>query len=269
MKLNPTNTTFICPRNDAESATIIEILRKSGFEVRISKQQTWFCPLDNEPDETFENLKEIVVIVEMPGLESEARLAEKHEVIIVDHHGYPSLGLNRENSRSSIEQVAELIGYELSDFEKGVSINDQEYIYGLIKNDYSEEVIKKIRALDLKMQGYTEEQFQINMEDQQKPVFHGPDIYHYETRIPKYSYLIDLHVIKQKGRFSNVVITGKSDEKKKKLIFFSGSMDKIKKLKELGGYSKQSNEQYGLWGGYEDGEEKVNLDEALNIILHK
>ncbi len=267
--INKKDTTIICPCNDAESATVIGILRRQGFDVRISKQKTWFCPLDKEPDETFDGLKTTVVIMEMPGLETEKRLSEKHKVIIVDHHGYPSLGINRENSKSSIEQIADLIGYELDNFESGVSINDQEYIYGLVKNDYSENEIKKIRALDLKMQGYTDEEFRINQEDQQNPTFYEPDIYHYETRIPKYSFLIDLHVIQQKGRFTNIVITGFADEKKKQLIFFSGSMDKINELKKLGGYSKQSNGQYGLWGGYEDGLEKVDLKRAMEIILSK
>jgi len=30
-------------------------------------------------------------------------------------------------------------------------------------------------------------------------------------------------------------------------------MEKIKRLKELGGYFRKSNEEYGLWGGDEDG----------------
>lgn len=267
--INLNNTSFICPRNDAESATIIDVLKRHNFDVRISRQKTWFCPLDKEPNETFDNLKENVVIVELPGLKSEEKLAKSHKVIIVDHHGYPSLGINRENPKSSIEQIADLIGYELDHFERGVSINDQEYIYGLVKNSYSEDEIKKIRALDLRMQGYTEEEFRINKEDQQNPTFYAPDIYHYETRIPKYSFLIDLHVIQQKGRFTNIVITGFADEKKKQLIFFSGSMDRINELKKLGGYSKQSNEQYGLWGGYENGLEKVDLKRAMEIILSK
>lgn len=268
-KLDSKNTTFICPRNDAESATIIDILKKQNFDVRISKQKTWFCPLEKEPDKTFDDLKDTIVIVEMPSLKAEKRLSEYHSLIIVDHHGYPSLGINRENSRSSIEQVAELIGYELNHFEKGISINDQEYIYGLIKNDYSEEEIKEIRELDLQMQGYTAEQFRINLEDQQNPIFFKPDIYHYKSRIPKFSFLIDLHVIQQKGKFTNIVITGFADERKKQFIFLSGSFEKINKLKELGGYSKLSNNQYGLWGGYEDGEEMVDLDLAMKIILHE
>lgn len=269
MNINKFNSTFVCPHNDAESATIINILKRHNFDVRISKQTTWFSPLDKEPDETFYNLKENVVIVEMPGLQSEERLADKHKVIIVDHHGYPSLGINRENPKSSIEQVAELIGYELDYFERGVSINDQEYIYGLAKNGYGEDDIKKIRELDLKMQGYTDEQFRINLEDQQKGTFYAPDVYHYKSRINKYSFLIDLHVIEQKGKFTNILITGFADEMKKHLIFFSGTMEKIDKLKELGGYSKKSNDEYGLWGGYEDGLEKVDLDKAVRIILNK
>jgi hypothetical protein len=232
----------------------------------VARQEGWFCPLENEPEGTFENLKKNVVIVEMPGLESEEKLRRKHRVIIVDHHGYPSLGIERENVKSSIEQVAELIGYKLSRFELGIAINDQEYIYGLIEKGYSEEEIKEIRGLDLKMQGYKEEEFKINQEDQQNPLLDGPSIYHYQTRIPKFSFLIDLHVLKQAGNFTNVLVTGWADEKRGKLIFFSGEMKKIDKLKKLGGYSKKSNQKYGLWGGYERGDEKVDLEKAMRGI---
>lgn len=269
MKLSPLSITFICPYNDAESATIVDILRKNNFDVRISKQESWFCPLGKEPEGTFEVLKENIVIVEMPGVEREEELARNHRVIIVDHHGYPSLGLNRENSKSSLEQVAELIEYELNRWEKGISINDQEYIYGLVKNGYSEAEIREIRALDLEMQGYSPEEFRINEEDQRDFNFYEPDIYHYRSRLAKYSFLIDLHVIKQRGLFSNVVVTGVADEKRGEFIFFSGDMAKIGELKKLGGYSKQSNEEYGLWGGYERGKERVDLGRAMRIIIGK
>jgi len=102
-KIDFKTTNFIYPHKDAESATIIDILKRHNFDVHIPKQTTWFYPLDKEPQETFSNLKENVVIVEMPGLESEQRLAKKYNVIIVDHHCNLPLGINRENTKSSIE----------------------------------------------------------------------------------------------------------------------------------------------------------------------
>lgn len=267
MNLSSNNTTIICPHNDAESITILEIAKHFFQDVRISQQSTWFCPLDMEPESTFIGLKENVVIIEMPSLSKEELLIQKgHNLIIIDHHGYPSLGISRESNTSSIEQFAQLIGYTLSHWERGISINDQLYIYGLIAHGYTEEEIRKIRELDLKCQGYTESDFKNALED----IHNGKKINStttlYQTSGLKYTYLIDLHILGQKGKFSNVVIFGETGDTRGKLIFFSGELKTIDALKTLGGYSKSSNNEYGLWGGYENGKEKVDLREALRII---
>lgn len=267
MTLSSENTTIICPKNDAESFTILEIAKNIFTDVRVSQQTTWFCPLDMEPANTFEMLKENVIIIEMPSLEKENLLKDKgHNLIIIDHHGYPSLGISRESNISSIEEFSELVGHTLTRWERGISINDQLYIYGLIANGYTKEEIKQIRELDLQCQGYTESDFKNALSD----ITHGEEINPtttlYHTSGLKYTYLIDLHILKQNGNFSNVVILGETGDTRGKLIFFSGELQKINALKKLGGYSKISNNIYGLWGGYEYGKEKVDLNEALRII---
>lgn len=267
MNINPDNTTFICPINDAESFTIHKILIDLGYDVKVSQQGTWFSPLDKEPESTFNDLKQNIVIIEMPGPEKEKQLSKKHNVIIIDHHSYPSyFGIERENKKSSIEQVANLINYELNRDEIAVSINDQKYIYGLIDEGFSEEEIQKVRKLDLKSQGYTEKELSISENDLKSCKILPNGTFQYESSIPKYSYLIDLHVMKQKGKFSNVVVLGDSDLEKKRFIFFSGTVKIIKQLLELGGYSKIGTEDYGLWGGYKEGKEKVDINKAMKII---
>src|SRR5262245_61304867 len=98
--------TVICPNNDAESRTIIDVCRKLGVDVRIS-QQPWGATLDQEPEANLQDLKVTVIVVEMPSLQKESELEKSgHKVVIVDHHSYPGLNLDRSKPVSSLEQVA-------------------------------------------------------------------------------------------------------------------------------------------------------------------
>ena len=58
MNIDIKNTSIICPKNDGESYTIANIALSKNYNLRISYQKTWFCPLNKEPDQTFQNLKE-------------------------------------------------------------------------------------------------------------------------------------------------------------------------------------------------------------------
>ena len=125
------DVTVVCPNNDAESRTIIDVCGRLGVDTRIS-QQPWGATLDQEPETNLRGLKRIVIAVEMPSVEKESKLEQAgHQVVIVDHHSYPKLNLDRRKPVSSLEQVAEHLGYHLTRWEMGVAINDREYIFGL------------------------------------------------------------------------------------------------------------------------------------------
>lgn len=144
---------LITPCNDGESKAIVEICKSLGLDVRISKQ-AWGATLDREPAGNLQGLRKKVVIVEMPSLNAEKMLEEiGHEVLVVDHHYYPKIGLDRRKPDSSLEQVARLLGYKLSRKEKGIAINDRDYIFGLLDAGYTIPEIKEIRRLDLAAQG--------------------------------------------------------------------------------------------------------------------
>lgn len=267
MTITTQNTTIICPKNDGESYTIVNIALSQGFDVRISSQRTWFCPLDKESDVTFENLKKHVVIIEMPSPKREKELEQKgHTVHVIDHHDYPSFHINRENKKSSLEQFADMIGYQLNRKEKGIAINDQLYIYGLFQHNYSVEEINEIRRFDLQCQGYTKEQLDQSIEDVNTKEKIAPNTFAYTSRIQKFTYLCDLHVMQHHGVFSNILISGNTLDERGEYMFFSGAMGIIDQLKTLGGYSKKSNDEYGLWGGYQYGVEKVPFAKALSVI---
>ena len=91
------NTTLICPNNDLESQTIINIAMKLGMDVRVS-EQVWGAGLGLEPPEVFQNLKVNLIVVEMPDPDREDMLRKIGcNVIRIDHHTYVPKGqhLNR------------------------------------------------------------------------------------------------------------------------------------------------------------------------------
>lgn len=144
----------IVPRNDLESETIFSISKKLGIDTRESKQR-WGARLENETESTFRDLRENVIIIEIPGREKEMELERLgHNVIPIDHHEYHNL--DRSSPKSSLEQFAQLVDYSLERNEQLVSINDQDYIWGLISFGASYDEITRIRDEDLKCQGITE-----------------------------------------------------------------------------------------------------------------
>lgn len=157
------DASLIVPKNDLESARIIEIARKYGMDVRVSKQP-WGARLEKEPQPTFEDLKETVIIVEIPGPAKEKELIEAgHNLIIIDHHDYGSL--NRSSEKSSLEQFAELIGHELTREEKLIAANDKSHVLGMITEGAKLDEIRRIRELDIKAQGYSDEEIELLSND--------------------------------------------------------------------------------------------------------
>jgi hypothetical protein len=172
--LNLNEITVISPYNDGESRTIVAICHRLCVDVRISNQP-WGARLHLEPPENLERLKPVVAVVEMPSSEYEDLLRSRgHELHIIDHHHYPALQLDRRQPASSLEQTAELLGYELNRREKGIAINDRDYIFGLIDAGYSQDEILEIRQFDLEAQGVSPEKFeQVREAVRNAPVTNG------------------------------------------------------------------------------------------------
>jgi len=100
------NTTLICPKNDLESQAIVNIAMKLGMDVRAS-EQGWGARLGMEPNEVFQNLKENLIVVEMPDPDREEMLRKIGcNVIWIDHHTYLHKGkrLDRSHGLSRLEQ---------------------------------------------------------------------------------------------------------------------------------------------------------------------
>ncbi len=89
---------------------------------------------------------------------------DSNGAINVDHHTYGED--DRSNPKSSLEQVAEILGVELTLDEQFVSANDKGYIPAMEKlgaelrlsAEDLQEIISNIRMRDREMQGVTPEQ---------------------------------------------------------------------------------------------------------------
>ncbi|BCL60483.1 hypothetical protein DGMP_11760 [Desulfomarina profundi] len=149
----------ICPENDLESHTILKLAEELGLDVRKS-HQPWGARLETEPEETFQDLKTTVIIVEIPGPEKEEQLRrEGHTIIIVDHHQYDDL--DRTHPLSSLEQFTEHLNIRFSDPQhsemKYIAANDRDFLYGLLEAGADYETMCEIRRRERELTGVAPE----------------------------------------------------------------------------------------------------------------
>lgn len=211
---NLSNVSLICPSNDLESKTILQIARRLGMDVRVSCQ-SWGARLENEPAENLEGLKGEVWIVEIPGPQIEDQLKlEGKKVTVIDHHFYK--GMDRFKEKSSLEQFAEMCDYQLSEEAMGYSVNDRAYIWGLAEVCDSFSQMRDIRRKDLLAQGWTEEDFKNNeteyeeMKGRISQECTTPDsIFVHETSLQRASHLVDLFHMPDEANFDRYKRGGK------------------------------------------------------------
>lgn len=142
---------LICPRNDLESATILELAVNYGLDVRESKQKHGGT-LGKEPAENLENLKPQVIIIELPDELAEKKLEVKGlEVIIIDHHNYQNV--ERWQKKSSLEQFCELIDHTMTLDQRAVAVNDRDFIPGLFDFGFTFEKMSAIRRQEREITG--------------------------------------------------------------------------------------------------------------------
>lgn len=233
----------ISPNNDGESRTIVDIVGRLRIDLRVSKQP-WGATLDSEPVENLRDLKPSVAVVEMPSLEAEQQLRNNgHDVILIDHHFYPKLHLDRRKPQASLEQIADLLEYELNRWEKGVAINDRSYIFGLIDAGYSTDEILEIRRWDLQAQGIPEEDIDaIRRAIARAPVQNGITIL--RTEIANAAFAQDFLVLQDPAVVRDLlVLTGNPIRKAQ----FYGDPKKVKALEAIGEWTGGSGRSK-FWG---------------------
>lgn len=259
------NRLWISPNNDLEAKTIIELLQRNGEELLITGQ-AWGASwekLEEELKLKIEKAKEEGKSIYGIELQGDAEGA-----INVDHHIYGED--DRSNPKSSIEQVADILGVELSLDEQFVSANDKGYIPEMeklgaelgINQEDLKEIIANIRMRDRQMQGVTleqEEQAQEAVEKlgdlTEKRDYISMDLPHSKT-----STVTD----RLYGKYDNLLVTSADGETN-----FFGKTEIIKMLNEKfpGGWSGgQLDKGSGFWGGYAD---QQAIKETIGKIFTK
>ena len=267
MKIRKKDITLICPCNDGESKTIIDIAKKLRIDTRISKQE-WGARIDKEPKSNLKNLKKIIIIVEMPSPKLENQLKkEGHIVKIIDHHKYGKL--DRTNKSSSLEQFADFIDFKLSRFQKGIAFNDRGYIYLLKEKKYSIKEIKKIRKFDLKTQMKSQNlNFQkikkISVKAKKEAILKN-NILIVNLPIIYNMYFMDLIRLENINKKQNLLTISKVNGKIR-LIQFFGKPLLVKKLhRKFGGFMGGDLNVEGFWGI----KKNINLNKIMNFLKLK
>lgn len=147
---------FIVPANDGEAVEIRKILLAKKIDHIVTRQPwgaTW-AGLESAVVTKIEgflsaNPSTVIYGVELGG-------PARWSAINIDHHIYSDE--NRSNEKSSIEQVAVLLGVELTRHQLLVAANDKGWIPALKAMGASENEIKIVRAQDRLSQGVTPDQ---------------------------------------------------------------------------------------------------------------
>lgn len=261
------NRLWVCPNNDLEAKTIIEMLEREGEKYLVTGQ-TWGASWEKLEEEIKKELKEALENgTEVYGIELQGN---SNGAINIDHHIYGED--DRRNQKSSIEQVADILGKELTLDEQFVSANDKGYIPAMeelgekLKIDPQDikEIIANIRMRDRETQGITskqeaqaEEAIKKLGELKEKRNYISIDLPHSKT-----STVTD----RLYGKYDNLLITSGDGETN-----FYGTTEIIQMLNERfpGGWSGgQLDQGSGFWGGYADQSAiKAAVQEALQKTI--
>ena len=242
---------WVTPNNDLKAKTIIEMLQRKGEDFLVTGQ-AWGASWDKLEEEikarieTAKREQEKVYGVELQG--------DSNGAINIDHHTYGED--DRSNPESSIEQVAKILGVELTLDEQFVSANDKGYIPAMEKLgtelglsiDDLQEIIANIRMRDREMQGVTPEQEAQAQEavEELGEIAEKRDYIQLDLPHSKTSTITD----RLYGKYDNLLITSADGETN-----FYGTTEIIKMLNEKfpGGWSGgQLDQGSGFWGGYAD-----------------
>jgi hypothetical protein len=132
---------FLLGGYDLEMKSIKRILQKKS-QLYIDNHLSWGAKLSDYRDE----LKGDYLFV---GIELIEDITPPPNYISIDHHN------NLQSNPSSLEQIANLLGVELSRKERLIALNDSGYIPAMVEYGATQKEIDEIRKKDRKAQGVT------------------------------------------------------------------------------------------------------------------
>lgn len=254
---------IVTPVNDGEATQIAKILKEKNIKTLITKQgwgASW-SGLEPEIKKEIENYKN--KNFEVFGVELQGKAPEG--AVNIDHHKYD--GDDRSSDKSSLEQVADLIGYKLSLYEEFIAANDKGFIPKMIElaktknlsKEQTEKLIQKVRLQDRAAQGITSEQEEIAKKAiEEAEVFDLLTVVHMSHS--KTATVCD----RLYGRYKNLLIVSSDGE-----VNFFGEKRVIEKLSSLvegswsGGDLDHDN---GFWGGYPS--QDLDIEKEVKNLLN-
>ena len=261
--MNNNQIVVVSPVNDGEAVQIVKILKNKNIKTLVTKQGWGASWSGLEPEikkeiEDLKNKKYQIYGVELQGAAPEGATN-------IDHHIYD--GDDRSNEKSSLEQVADLIGYKLSLYEEFVAANDKGFIPAMLalaktKNlseKETQKLIEKVRLQDRAAQGIAPEQERIAEKAiQEAEVTDSLTVVHMAHS--KTSTVCD----RLYGKYKNLLVLSGDGE-----VNFFGEKRVIERLSSLvkgswsGGDLDHDN---GFWGGYpQDLDVEKEVKKLLNV----
>jgi len=159
MSISAENASLICPCNDLESQTILDIGQRLGLDVH-KIDGGWGITLETALNQIAQpaQLRDHVITIELPefnGLEPLQQLGK--QVHVIDHHQYSAeAGKVVTPLPSSLEQFAALLDYDLTEEEYQIAVNDRDFLPGLSKLGVSLEQAQSLRQQELELRGKVE-----------------------------------------------------------------------------------------------------------------
>ena len=176
---------FLIGGHDLEMIEIIKILKSLDITY-FDYQLGWNNANLSTYKDVFNNYEQFV------GIELKKDVEPPPKYLPVDHHN------ENIEKRSSLEQVAELLGIELTREQQLIAANDKGFIPAMEAIGATPEEIARIRRLDREAQGITEEDERLGEESIQKNRTEKDGITIINSRTPRFATITDrLHPCRQ------------------------------------------------------------------------
>ena len=218
------NHIFFLGGYDAEMLSIKKILEQYNLTF-YDQNLSWGAKLsDYDKELRTLPLDKIPVLIELA-----IDISHSSNAIIIDHHNQD------ETKKSSIEQVADLLGIKLNRWQQLIAANDKGYIPALECLNATKDEINKVRKVDREAQGVTEEEEKLAEESIKKNLTIENGITVIKSLTSKFSPITD----RMYGKTNQLLIYNSSE-----LSFYgSGKEQLIKK------YENHISKKKAYYGG--------------------
>jgi hypothetical protein len=229
-----TNYVFFLGGYDAEMVTIKDIFVNKKIPC-FDKKLSWGAALSDYRDELASlSRHQIPVLIEL-----RLDIPYPERAIVIDHHNERA----GKDQKTSIEQVAELLGLQLNRHQRLISANDRGHVPGMKAMGATEQEIRGIRQFDRQCQGVKtadEKAAELSIRNHSEKL--APGSIYIKSLTEKTSPLLD----RLYDHYNHIFIVTPSRE-----LHYFGAGDMIQRLEKIYKQMKQSRPGLIFWkGGY-------------------